>query len=96
MNRSDWSKPISAEQAHRRAGGRARYNLQRELAATKRRQWLANTLGGKRPRRGELADWARRCGVSKATICRDLQRLPLGPADPTFAQLRRALAGVWH
>lgn len=75
MNRSDWSKPISTDAAYRRAGGRARYNMQRGDASFTRRQGLARMLGGYAPTRGELASVARRLGVSKATASRDVARL---------------------
>lgn len=98
MRRSEWGKPVSADEAHRRAGGRARYNATRENRASKRRQQLLAMLRGKHPRRGELASLARQCGVSKATICRDVAMLQrtgsLSPADPTFAQLLRQMRAV--
>jgi len=75
MNRSDWSKPISADAAYRRAGGRARYNMQREITAFRRREALVTMLGGYAPTRGELASVAARLGVSKATASRDVAQL---------------------
>jgi hypothetical protein len=75
MNRAAWQQPISTEAAYRRAGGRRAYNMQREIAAFKRRQGLARMLGGYAPTRGELASIAHRLGVSKATASRDVAQL---------------------
>ncbi len=94
MKRSDWSRPTTADIAYRRAGGRARYNAQRQMAAFERREWLRKALGGQAPRRGDLASLARRMGVSKATASRDVALIRRsGTLQPqvTFAQLKRAI-----
>src|SRR5437762_8812581 len=92
MNRADWRKPISDEAARRRAGGRARYNMQREIVAMRRREGLLKMLGGYAPTRGELASVARRLGVSKATASRDvasLRRAGVLKERMTFNQVMR-------
>lgn len=69
----------SPDWVNRRAGGRRRYNAQRQLAALERRRRLARLL-----RRIGWRGWvawgvqgriARRFGVSQSTISRDMARL---------------------
>lgn len=97
MKRSDWSKPITDDEARRRAGGRARYNARRSDAAIKRRVYrLLPMLGGMEPSRGDLDDLARRLHVSKATVSRDvasLRRAGMLKGNMSFSHLR-ALAKV--
>jgi hypothetical protein len=72
---------MTTEQVHRRAGGRRRYNFERQLRAKLRRLQvryllLENRLWiGELVQHGALAEIARQLGVSRATICRDLQQL---------------------
>ena len=78
---SKWSQPTDKQSANRRAGGRRRYNSQRHWDAKRRRLWVARLLldsgswVGHWIKHGALAEIARRLGVSRATICRDVQRL---------------------
>jgi hypothetical protein len=72
---------LTLEQVNRRAGGRRRYNFQREMIARARRakvRVLLTTYGHKS--RGVQARMARELKVSEATISRDVQSLihPLG------------------
>jgi len=63
--------PLTWEQICRRAGGRRAYNAQRRFAAAYRTKEVAELL-----RDGlHQAEVARRLGVSKATICRDVAKL---------------------
>lgn len=62
----------SQEEANRRAAGRRRFNLARQMEAFKRRQKLATVCKGGRLPRGAQAQLARALGVSEATISRDL------------------------
>jgi hypothetical protein len=65
---------LSFDQICRRAGGRRRYNYQREAAKEARRkevERLLNEYGQKVP--GVQARIARELGVSEATISRDAQ-----------------------
>jgi hypothetical protein len=68
---------MTPDEISRRAGGRRRHNAQRAIAAAARRQQVAALLGQfDRPfAYGTRAVLARRLGVSRATICRDLQVL---------------------
>ncbi len=59
----------------RRAGGRRRYNKQRQIAAAWRRLLLLNHLQQYGYQRGTLAAFARSMGVHRSTITRDLQAL---------------------
>jgi len=97
MQRSDWHKPTSDDEAKRRAGGRARYNAQRHTVALHRRIYgLLPMLNGYAPARGDLADLARRLGVSRSTVCRDvalLRRAGMLEGRYSVAQLRQ-LASV--
>jgi len=74
---SNWSTPITNEQAARRAGGRRAYNAQRQLDALVRRSavekaWCEMALAEGPMTRGLQARLAERFGVSATTICRDL------------------------
>jgi len=65
---SDWTDP---ETVARRAGGRRHYNAMRRFRATFRRFEVARLL-----RQGlRQVDIARRLGVHRSTICRDVAAL---------------------
>jgi hypothetical protein len=75
---SNWSKTVSPDLAYRRAGGRRRYNAQRQQARDARREqikvWI---LADERPcvaanRTGTVPRLARMFGVHRSTITRDL------------------------
>ena len=69
---------LTSEQVFKRAGGRRRYNLQRQEAAEARRgevRRLLDLYG--RHRRGVQARIARELGVSRATISRDVEIVSL-------------------
>jgi hypothetical protein len=76
------STPLTAEQVHRCAGGRRRYNAARRFAPNVRRlrvfelSWSlqeAELNAGMLPKRWGLASRiAAQLGVSRATVCRDL------------------------
>ncbi|HUW16798.1 MAG TPA: hypothetical protein VMW94_06940 [Actinomycetes bacterium] len=76
----DWSAGTWPHVAHRRAGGRRRYNKLRQDQAAIRRMEVVMLLR-------EFGGWnwgvqkriAKELGVSEATISRDLRRLWLGP-----------------
>jgi hypothetical protein len=80
------STPLTPEQIHRRAGGRRRYNAARRFARTLRRyrgMELYWSLQGQQLDAGVLPKmWglasriAVLLGVSRATVCRDLQAMP--------------------
>jgi hypothetical protein len=79
---------LTPEQVNRWAGGRRRYNFQRELAARARREKVRSLMASYgRKARGVQARIARELGVSEATISRDVQSLRLvewaveNPAD---------------
>lgn len=67
-------RPLTLEQVHRRAGGRRRYNFQREMAARARRERVCALLAKYGSKiRGVQARIARELGVSEATISRDVR-----------------------
>jgi hypothetical protein len=65
---------LTSEQVFKRAGGRRRYNRERQDAAAHRRsqvRCLLDLYG--RDRRGTQARIARELRVSRSTICRDVE-----------------------
>jgi len=70
----------------RRAGGRRRYNKQRQQAASWRRLLLLGYLERHGRQRGTLTAFARAMGVHRSTITRDLKAL--------HERRRRALASL--
>jgi hypothetical protein len=69
---STWSKPVSAEEAYRRAGGRRRYNRERQINAILRRVEVLDLLkvGGY-----TLEQIGALTGTSTSTAARDVHRL---------------------
>jgi len=94
----DWSLAVPADGAHRRAGGRRRYNADRRRAAELRREQVLAQMAASGSRfmteRGWQARTARELGVSRATVCRDVDALLAelfgsgGPFRITFRLLR--------
>jgi hypothetical protein len=76
MNRAEWHKPISDDEARRRAGGRARYNVQRSIVQLRRHDRI-RAFYRKRSAvyRGDVRALARWLGVAPSTISRDLRNL---------------------
>jgi DNA-directed RNA polymerase specialized sigma24 family protein len=90
MNRAAWSKPTTHADMARRAAGRRSYNVARQLGAQERRTEVARIaleLMGQYPKTpsesrliggwlgwGMQAEIARRLGVHRSTVGRDLQR----------------------
>ena len=72
-----WSVPTTPEAVARRAGGRRRHNAQRQWLALRRRYMEVARLLFCRDgcKRGAQARAARELGVSRSTVCRDVQRL---------------------
>jgi hypothetical protein len=69
---------LSFDQICRRAGGRRRYNLQREIAKDARRKKVERLLNEYGPKAwGVNARIAHELGVSEATISRDAQSIRL-------------------
>ena len=70
MNHSDWNRPTTAGEVHRRAGGRRAYNARRRLASFFRRRavFTAYDAGA------TVAELAAAHSVTVRTIYRDLQR----------------------
>jgi len=71
MNRQGWQRPVSDQEAYRRASGRRRRNFQRQIQAELRRQQVV-----KRLHEGQTyTAMAQALGVSRWTISRDVQAL---------------------
>jgi predicted DNA-binding transcriptional regulator YafY len=72
-----WTAETTPEAAARRAGGRRRYNASRKFLVANRRMELSRLLSaqGSLFERGTQARMARKLGVSRATICRDIEYL---------------------
>jgi hypothetical protein len=88
---SAWNTPADFASVCRRAGGRRRYNAQRRAAAWRRRQKILTLVEAAdwytRVVPGVLGELAERLGVSRATVCRDLQAL----RSADWSQLRPLL-----
>lgn len=91
-------KPLTAEQLARRAGGRRRYNKQRQDEVFWRLLELERIFRSEGYVPGDYARWAARLGVSRSTICRDVQRLwnAGGLAIVAGAQMYQARSPVWQ
>ena len=74
MRTKSWA-PTSPEIAARRAGGRRRYNRERQDAAAIRRYLLVEMLDEHSLEWGAQTAMAEALGVHRSTICRDLQWL---------------------
>jgi hypothetical protein len=75
MDRKEWAKPISREEAQRRAAGRSKFHRWRKHVAELRRLRvveLFNELGHGRRVKSEIA---RRLCLDRGTICRDVVAL---------------------
>ena len=70
MNRLEWMLPTTDSEANRRAGGRRRYNAQRQMIALNRRLEMVELI------QADLnnAEIARRFGVHRSTIGRDIKK----------------------
>lgn len=72
MSKVQWSARTTPENAHRRAGGRRKYNSIRQLEAHLRRLEVAQGLREHGWVHGVQARLARELGVSESTISRDV------------------------
>lgn len=66
---------MKAVDIHRRAGGRRRYNANRRALVFFRLVELEGILRSEGYAPGDYAQLAARLGVSRSTVCRDVQRL---------------------
>jgi hypothetical protein len=73
ISRQGWAQPTSDTAAHRRAGGRRRYNSIRAARAELRRGRVAALLAAFNFRYGAQAAIARRLRVSQSTVSRDVR-----------------------
>jgi hypothetical protein len=92
MRATNWSAPTTDAEAGRRAGGRRRYNRQRQNAARARRVQLAYTLmHTPDPWRGFLAGEAAYHRVNRSTISRDIQAIVAAyrAHEPTLQEMAR-------
>jgi hypothetical protein len=69
---AEWSRTVSADEAHRRAAGRRAYNLRRQLDASYRRAEVVRLLARYDLRPGVRARIAADLHVHPTTIGRDL------------------------
>lgn len=92
MSKVQWSAPTTPDVAHRRAGGRRRYNSVRQLEAHLRRQEVAHGLREYGWVHGVQARLARELGVSESTISRDVAWLmyDLSPCPMCDSPVSRA------
>ena len=93
-----WGCRTDAQTAYHRAGGRRRYNAERARERIRRRDRVAAIAVELGPRfftRGAQAEIARRLGVHRSTVCRDLEEIlaELSPRGWRFSYgLLQALA----
>ncbi len=66
---------LTPSQAHRRAGGRRRYNKERQALAFMRRMLILHHLFTHGCPPGTLSALASELGVARSTISRDVRRL---------------------
>jgi len=71
QQRIEWSRPVSEDEAHRRASGRRRYNSDRRVRAEWRQSVVYKIGLDSLFERGWKARAARQLGVHRSTICRD-------------------------
>jgi hypothetical protein len=84
VQRTAWSETVSTDEAHARAGGRRRYNTTQQARAAWRRGQVAELLiaAGGFFVPGMQARIARHLGVSRSTVCRDVQAILRGLPSP--------------
>jgi DNA invertase Pin-like site-specific DNA recombinase len=76
MRATTWSTWTHPAEVALRAGGRRQYNAHRRLlAALRRRELVRMIVESDALPFGSGAEYARRLGVSRSTVCRDLARL---------------------
>ena len=76
VTRAAWSAPTSPEVVARRAGGRSRYNKERQARAAARRVLIWHEFGSDLLRRRRVVgDISRAFGISRSTARRDCARL---------------------
>ena len=71
MKKRAWAQPVPTNEAHRRAGGRRRYNAERQAQAAARQARVLDLLEHYGMRRGVFARIARQLGVHRSTVLRD-------------------------
>jgi hypothetical protein len=88
MERYQWTCATDRQSAHRRAGGRRRYNAMRKRQAEARREAMAEALAEMGAAalltRGLAPSFARAFGVSRQTAWRDLQYILYGGRTYNF------------
>jgi hypothetical protein len=101
ITREEWGDWTSDDEAHRRAGGRRRYNAWRQFLALYRRVRLMEIVARNRMdlwhRNGNQQALARALGVSPSTISRDVRAIleetrPGRPCPLCHCQVRH----FWH
>ena len=87
LKRAAWSAPTTWDEVCRRASGRRRYNIYRQMVAAVRLRKLAHLLRKHGFQRGNGAALAQELRCSRATISRDLAKLRrLARPCPTCGQ----------
>jgi DNA invertase Pin-like site-specific DNA recombinase len=95
MRATNWSEQTDSLTASRRAAGRRHYNARRQFCAERRRlavSKLALRIGW---RRGYQTEIARKLGVSRSTICRDLRTMHQKWLAQYYWSEYRGAAGSW-
>jgi DNA invertase Pin-like site-specific DNA recombinase len=82
---SSWSAPTSTSEAHRRAGGRRKYNSVRRFRADMRRVEVQKLFAEYGFAHGARSRIARELNVHRSTVSRDVRKLwaPEGETCPT-------------
>ena len=93
----DWSQHVTTREARLRAGGRRHYNKVRHKQRWARRMHILRVLLSHGCPPGMQTALANAYGVSRATICRDVQALRpvLDQAAPGTLILLHTYGAVW-
>jgi DNA-binding CsgD family transcriptional regulator len=78
---TNWSAPVAADVAYRRAAGRRAINARRRYAAAKRQAEVVRLVGERGMGCGAQAEIARQLQVHRSTVCRDLRQV-FGHMEP--------------
>lgn len=95
MRATNWTNRTDSQTAARRAGGRRRYNRWRNLCSHARLGAVVKELNEVGFLRGNQAEIARRLGVHRSTVHRDLKKLEMGLRGYTVEEID-FVSRFWH
>ncbi len=95
MRATNWTQRTDNHSAARRAGGRRGYNSRRQFQANIRVLSVLAELKKVGFRRGNQAEIARRLGVSRSVVSRDLKKFALYERGYSWPEIEM-LSKFWH